>query len=140
MPLESALTEAWLKKGDLARARAHADVLSNVTLASGDPTWHALAWEANARVASADGNLPGALECIAKAVTAVEKADIPLAAWQVHATAAELYGSAGNARFAERAHELSQTTILKLANSLEGPLRQSFLAGVSAGRKATSGL
>jgi hypothetical protein len=140
MPLESALTDAWLRKGDLTKARAHAEVLLNVTHGSGDPTWYALAWEAKAQVASADGNLPSALECIAKAAAAAEKVDIPLAAWRVHATGAELHRSAGNARLAARAQELSHATILKLANSLEGPLRQSFLAGASAGKKATSGL
>lgn len=54
-----------------------------MTLASGDRTWHALAWEANARIVIVEGNLLGAHDCIVKAVAAVENFDAPLAlaAW-----------------------------------------------------------
>lgn len=104
----------------------------NLTHASGDRTWRALAWEAKARIALADGDLPGAQDCIAKAVAMVENFDVPLAAWRVHRTAAALYRSAGNTRPAQRARELSQTIIGELARSLDEPLRHSFLSGASA--------
>ena len=139
MALESSLTETWLRKRDLAKARLHAEVFVNVTLASGDRTWQALAWDANARVAMAEGNLQRAQECIVKAAATVENYDVPIGAWRVHATAAELHWSTGNTMLAQRFQELSQTIVVKLASSLEGPLRQSFLSGSSASKVAVHG-
>jgi hypothetical protein len=107
--LESALTETWLRKGDLPQAHSHAEAFVNVTHASSDRAWHASAWEAKTRVAIAEGNLPRARDCIAKAVATVENFDVPLAAWRVHATAAEVYRSTGNISLAQRAQELSQS-------------------------------
>lgn len=95
MALESVLTETWLKKRDLPNSRLHAEVFVNVTHATGDRTWHALAWEANARVAIAEKQLQDAQDCIAKAVATVEYFGVPLAAWRVHATAAELHSIDG---------------------------------------------
>ena len=46
MLLESALTEVWLAQGDLAQARAQAERFLQVTLATEERTWQALAWEA----------------------------------------------------------------------------------------------
>jgi hypothetical protein len=138
MALQSALTEAWLKKGDLLKARAQADVFMNVTVAAQDPTWHALAWEVNTRVALAERNHKGAQDCNAKALAAIHGLDVPLAAWRVHATAAELYQATGNLRAAQRSQELSKAIIVKLANGLEEPLRQSFLSGTSASLRASS--
>ena len=130
MMLESALTDAWLETGDLPAARSNAQVLINITLASGDRTWHALAWETNTRVAIAEGNLQRARDSMVKADATIETYDVPLAAWRVHATAAELYERTENQDLAEHHRQLSRTTILKLANSLppEDRLRQIFLS------------
>jgi DNA-binding winged helix-turn-helix (wHTH) protein len=129
MVLESALTDAWVRVGDFPKARSHAEAFVNVTHASGDPTWQALAQEAKARIAIAEGDLQGALACIVSALASVENFDIPLAAWRVHDTAAQLYGRMENMDLAERHHELCRATILKLANSLapDDPLRNTFL-------------
>jgi len=60
----------------------------------------------------------------------MEGYDVPLAAWRVHATAAELYQRMGERDAAEKHRELSSATIMKLADSLpvEEPLRQVFLS------------
>jgi hypothetical protein len=126
--LESSLTELWLAQGDLQQARSQADRFFQVALATAERTWHALAWEA--RVAMAQGNLQAAQDWIAKAVATAENFDVPLAAWRVHSTAAALHRSTGNTKLAERVHELSQAIVVKLASSLEEPLRQSFLSGL----------
>ena len=130
MPLQWALTEAWLSKGDLTQARIEAEEFVKVTLTNGERTFRALAFEANARVAIAEGDLPRAQNCIAQAVQAMEGYEIPLAHWKVHATAAELYQRTGERDAAEKHRELSSATITKLANSLpaEEPLRQIFLS------------
>jgi tetratricopeptide (TPR) repeat protein len=128
--LESALTELWLAKGDLAQARTHAESFLKTALATAEHTWQALAWEVNARVALAELDLTRAQDCIAKGLSAMEGFEVPLAAWRVHATAAELYRRMKSRELAERQLALSRETIMKLANSLpaEEPLRHIFLS------------
>jgi hypothetical protein len=130
MPLESALTELWLAKGDLAQARPQAERFLAIALATAEHTWQALAWEANARLAMAEPDLSRARECIARGLSAMEGFEVPLAAWRVHATAAELCRNSGDRDSAERHLALSRDTIMKLANSLPAkePLRQTFLS------------
>jgi Transposase IS66 family len=60
-------------------------------------TWQAWAWEANARVAIAEPDLEKARHCITKALLLMESWEIPLAAWRVHSTAAELSDHMGTA-------------------------------------------
>jgi hypothetical protein len=72
MPLESALTELWLAKGDLAQARPQAERFLAITLATAEHTWQALAWEVNARVAVAELDLTGAQDCVAKELSEME--------------------------------------------------------------------
>ena len=64
MQLQSSLTELWLAKGDLKQARTEAERFLEVTLATAERTWQALAWEANARVAMAQRDLERAHECV----------------------------------------------------------------------------
>src|SRR4029077_19588876 len=100
-----------------------------LTLATADRMFQALAWEANARLAMAETDLARAADCVAKAVDAMDGFEVPLAAWRVHATAAECAARAGNGRAAQHYRELSRATILGLANSLtEEPLRSTFLS------------
>jgi len=130
MPLESALTELWLAKGDLAQARPQAESFLEIALATAERTWQALAWEVNARVAIAKRDLTGARDCIIRGLSAMGGFEVPLAAWRVHATAFELYQNSGDRDLAERHRALSRDTIMKLANSMsaEDPLRTNFLS------------
>jgi hypothetical protein len=136
MLLESGLTEVWLAKGDLVQARPQAERFLEVTLATKERTWQALAWEANARVAMAEGDVPRAQDCIVKALSTMEGFEVPLAAWRVRATAADLAQRAGDEELAAHNRELSRATILKLANSLpaEEPLRNTFLSAPSVSK------
>jgi DNA-binding winged helix-turn-helix (wHTH) protein len=128
--LQWALTTAWLSKGELAPARIEADHFVKVAMAIPERTFRALAFEANARLALAEGELPRAKDCIARAVKEMEGFETPLPAWRVHATAAELYQHIGEPVVAEGHRELSRATIMKLANSLSAdePLRKTFLS------------
>jgi tetratricopeptide (TPR) repeat protein len=130
MQLESALTELWLAKGDLAQARPQAERFLKIALATAEHTWQALGWEVNARVAIAELDLTRAHDCISKGLSAMEGFEVPLAAWRVHATAFELYQNSGDRDLAERHLALSRATIMKLANSMsaEEPLRRTFLS------------
>jgi len=130
LPLQRALTEAWLSKGDLEKARVEAEEFLKVTLATGDRTFRALAFEVNARVVTAEGDLPRARDCITQAVQAMEGYEVPLAHWRAHATAYELYQRMKQRDAAKKHRELSRATIMKLVNSLpvEEPLRRIFLS------------
>jgi len=89
-----------------------------------------LAWEANARVAIAEQKGQHAEDCIAQGLLIIEGYEVPLAAWRVHGTSAELHARAGKSDLAKHHRELSRATIMKLANSLdpEDPLRATFLS------------
>ena len=133
MQLQSSLTELWLAKGNLKQARIEAERFLQVTLATAERTWQALAWETNARIAMAELDLDRARDCIAKALSTMQDFEVPLAAWRVHATAAELYQATESA---DHHRELSRETILKLADSLatEEPLQKTFLFAPSVRR------
>jgi len=128
--LQWALTTAWLSKGELAPARIEAEHFVKVAMAVPERTFRGLAFEANARLAFTEGELPRAKDCIARAVTEMEGFETPLTAWRVHATASELYQHIGEPDVAEGHRELSRATIMKLANSLSAdePMRKTFLS------------
>src|SRR5271157_2053456 len=130
MLLQQALAEVWLSQGELEKARVEGEEFLKITLATQEHTYRALAFDANARVAIAEGELPRAQDCITRAVQAMEGYEVPLAHWRVHATAAELHRRLGNRDSADSHRELSRATILKLANSLPSdvPLRKTFLS------------
>lgn len=125
MPLQSALTELALQRGDLAQARIEARRFAETSLAYGERTWQALAWEAGARVALADSDLPHAQDCIHKAFALMQEFDLPLACWRVHATAMRIFPEA-----AEDHQQIAAAEIQRLAESLaEFPaLRNTFLS------------
>jgi hypothetical protein len=136
MLLESALSELWLAKGDIAQARLQTDRFLKGTLATAERTWQALAWETNARVAISDLNLERAQECVAQALESMAGFDTPLAAWRVHATAADVAQRTGDAERATQHLKNSGTTILRLANSLPANhrLRATFLSATPVSR------
>ncbi len=133
MIVEGALTELWLAKRDLTNARPEAGRFLELTQATAERTWQALAWEINARVAIAERDFHRARNCIDHAASTMEGFEVPLAAWRVHGTAAEVYRRAGGKATAEQRRLLSRATILRLANSLpdDEPLRDTFLSAPS---------
>jgi DNA-binding winged helix-turn-helix (wHTH) protein len=128
--LQWALTTAWLSKGEFATARIEAEHFVKVAMTVPERTFRGLAFEANARLALAEGGLPRAKDCIARAMKEMEGFETPLTAWRVHATAYELYRHMGEPDVAEGHRALSRATIMKLANSLsvDEPLRKTFLS------------
>jgi hypothetical protein len=130
MPLAAGVTELWLAKGDHARAHLEAERFLGLSLATAEPTWQGFAWEVNARVALESGDQARARDCIGKALTTVEEFEAPLAAWRVHATAAEIDEESGTPKSAHSHRDASRAAILQLANSLaeQEPLRKIFLS------------
>ncbi len=136
MQLDAALTQAWLAKGDQACADTAAKQLLERALTTPDRTWQGIAWEANARVALAIGDQQRAMECISNGVSAVQGVDVPLAAWQVHATAADIFELLGHRESAASHRDAGRKTIMLLADSLEGheSLRETFLSAPRVAR------
>jgi DNA-binding winged helix-turn-helix (wHTH) protein len=129
MQLESGLAELWIAKQDLSLARPQAQRFLDATLSTEERTWQALAWETSARVALMESGKKRAAECIAKALSAIQGFEAPLAAWRVHATPAALYDGEKNRELADHHRDLSRATILSLADSLpqDSSLRKTFL-------------
>jgi hypothetical protein len=130
------LTEVWLGKKDLIRARQEVERFLNCATATAERTWQALAWEVNARVAIAEIDLKRAQDCVSRALVTMEGFEIPLADWRVHATAAEVSQRSEDMESIQRQREISRVAILKLANSLapEDPLRKTFLSALSVSK------
>src|ERR1700732_1993163 len=89
------LTNLWLAKGDLSHARLQAESFLNAALTTAERMWQALAWDANARVAMADGNLTKAQTHVVRALAIVDGFEVPMAHWRVHATASQFYFRSG---------------------------------------------
>jgi hypothetical protein len=136
MPLAAGLTELWLAKGDRARAQLEAERFLEISSATEERTFQGLAWEVNARIALANRDPDRAQECIARALSTLQGFEAPLAAWRVHATAADIAEESGDLQSARSHGDLSQATILQLANSLSErePLREIFLSAATVAR------
>jgi DNA-binding winged helix-turn-helix (wHTH) protein len=128
--LESALAQIWLAEGDLNKARTQANQFLELTLATAEHTWQALGWTACAKVAIAERDSERASVCVANAFGSADGFEVPLAEWQMEATAAEHYEGMAKRELAEGHRKRSRASILKLANSLaaDQPLRQTFLS------------
>jgi tetratricopeptide (TPR) repeat protein len=122
--------DARLQGGDLANARREADNLMESVLSTGEPNLHAFAWEARARVAIAESDRARALECIESALTVLDRFDIPVVGWRVHATAWDVYKYAGQYDRAETHRTRAKEVIMRLADSFDPgePLRESLLS------------
>ena len=122
-----------LRAGNLASGRREADDLLSSALSTADPNLHALAWEMNARVSMAEENWRGAEEYIDHALAVLERFDIPVTAWRVHATAWDIFRHGKLHEAAEAQRLRAQKLILTIANSFEPdePLRHTFLAAPS---------
>jgi hypothetical protein len=77
-----------------------------------------------------------AREYVQQALAIVEKFEVLVAAWQVHATAWQLYLHSRDDKPAEANRERAEACILKIANSFarDEPLRASFLSALPIAR------
>jgi tetratricopeptide (TPR) repeat protein len=121
--------EAQLGARDIASARREADGFLESALSVAEPSMRALAWEIKARVADAGKDLDEARRCIENALPILENFEIPVAAWQVHHTARQLYTGAGDRERGDRHRASAIEAVMRLADSFEDgdPLRTSFL-------------
>jgi DNA-binding winged helix-turn-helix (wHTH) protein/tetratricopeptide (TPR) repeat protein len=124
------LSNVWLKSGNLVKARSEAGGFLKSALSTADPYLHALAWELNSRIAMAELDWKQAGDYVHKGLSIVKEFDVPVAAWQIHATARDFYLQAKDEQTAETHRSLAEGHILTIANSFlpDEPLREIFLA------------
>jgi DNA-binding winged helix-turn-helix (wHTH) protein/tetratricopeptide (TPR) repeat protein len=142
LQIDSAFTELALKCGDLAQARLEAQRFLDDSLATAERTWQALAWETQARVSLAGSDPQHARDCIDKALATIDGFVVPVAAWRVYGTAAQLRPEA-----AKQHRHLFAATVRQLAESLEQfqSVQEAFLssemvrANAGVPREARSG-
>jgi tetratricopeptide (TPR) repeat protein len=134
--LQWALTNLWLARGDLVRAREEGTIFMEHTSMTVEETWRGLAWEANARIALASRDFQLATDFSEKGIEAVQRVEAPVAAWQVYATAAAVARAHGDMAREAAHQEKSREIVRKLAASL-GPnedLRRTFLTAPAVRR------
>ena len=123
------MAEARLMGGDIADAHREADEVLASALSAADPNMRALAWEMKSQVARAENDFDGARVFIDHALAILDRFDIPVAAWQVHRTAGDLYEDEGDRKRADGHRALAKELILRIADTFEHdePLRESLL-------------
>jgi tetratricopeptide (TPR) repeat protein len=136
MTAQLELSNVWLLSGNILNARAEADGFLESALSTADPHLQALAWELKTRVAIAENDWKAAREYLQQALAIVDKFGVLVAAWQVHATAWQLYRHDKEDKVAETNRANAEACILKIANSFasDEPLRASFLSAPPVAR------
>jgi hypothetical protein len=130
------LAGLWLSRGELERARREGELMVTGAGATAERTWQALAWEVNARIALAGDDPRKARDLIERGLAVIEGMEAPVAAWQIHATAAEVCQTLGESARAQMHRESSRNIVLKLAASLEpyDASRRTFLNSPTVAR------
>ena len=123
------LGEFWLEQGDVERARAQALQLNVRAAESKEQTYLALAQRQLGDIARLEGRFDDAGAHLAHAAAIVEATEVPLAAWRVHASAAQLYETIGDMREAAASQARSDGVVAFLADKFaeDDPLRASLL-------------
>jgi DNA-binding winged helix-turn-helix (wHTH) protein/tetratricopeptide (TPR) repeat protein len=123
------LGEFWLEQGDVERARAQALQLNVRAAESKEQTYLALAQRQLGDIARLEGRFDDAGAHLAHAAAIVEATEAPLAAWRVHASAAQLYETIGDLREAAASQARCDGVVAFLADKFaeDDPLRASFL-------------
>jgi len=126
---ELGATEAFVHARDVDNASRQADSFLQFALSTAEPNMRAHAWDVKSRAASAAKDFDLARKCIHNALAILDEVEIPLAGWQVHRTAWELYAALGDHEKADRHRAHAQEIVMRVADSFESgePLRESFL-------------
>ena len=130
------MTETRLQAGDIEGARCEADEVLTSSLSTADPGMRALAWQMKSRVAAGENDFDSARACIDQALGILDRSDMPVAAWQVHRTAWDLYRDVGDRQRAEVHRARAKELIMRIADSfdVDEPLRELFLTAAPVRR------
>ena len=124
------LAHAWLEWGDINRAKIETEALFEATDTCGNVVLRALAWDARARVAMAGRDEQFADESLRNAFALLDNGRAPIAAWQIHATAANLARRKKEPVAAEKHRKAAFNIIVCLGDSYQAshPLRETLLS------------
>ncbi len=128
LSLVQGLSELDLARGNPDAAAADGDRLCALATRSAERTYLALGHRTLALVAHAAGNGAGADVEVRRALAALDGAEAPLAAWRVHATAAQI--RAGQPGEAEAHSAVSAAVLRRLASAVDdAPALRTALLG-----------
>ena len=128
--------EYCLLVGDIDQARTRAAQLREYAAPAPDRNHLALAYGLLARIALAAGDLDDARAQLSRALATLDNADMPLAAWRVYQTAAEVFESFGETSKVSEYRRRFEDVIRTLAQNFdpEDRLRASLLAALEMRR------
>jgi DNA-binding winged helix-turn-helix (wHTH) protein/tetratricopeptide (TPR) repeat protein len=113
------LGEAALAQGDAGDATVHANLLLPLTENCRDVAIQALAWDLKARADIAGGDLRAARGSLDRAIAALRAFDVPMVAWQVHATGKTLESRLGHAAAARQHQQRAADILTGMAATLD---------------------
>lgn len=122
------LAHAWLERGNISRAKTETEAFFEATNTCGNVVLRALACDARARGAMAGGDEQFADESLRNAFTLLDNGSAPLAAWRIHATAANLARRKREPAAAEEHRKAAFNIIACLGDSFQAdhPLRETL--------------
>ncbi|MGZ8392849.1 MAG: ATP-binding protein, partial [Gemmatimonadales bacterium] len=131
-----ALAGLWLSRGELEQAQKEAELMAAEAAATAERTWQALAWDVSARIALAGEGPWQARDLIERGLAALEGVEAPVAGWQIHATAADVFEALGETGSAHSHRMSSRDTVLRLAASFDTyeAARHTFLTSPAVAR------
>ena len=118
--------ETWLALGEFGQARHYAEQLQSRAAGAPERTYLALSYCMYAQIALKEALPDEAESQIAEALNIIEQAELPLAAWRVHATAEKFYSLRGETHRADLCQSKKQGAIQQLRRSMpdSDPLRE----------------
>jgi len=136
MTAQLGLSNVWLESGNLVNARCEGDAFLDSALSTADPYLQSLAWELKSRIAIAELDWNRAHDYVQNGLAILKESDVPVAAWQIHARARDLYMHAKDEQAAEIHRSHAEAHILTIANSFlpDEPLREIFLTAAPVRR------
>jgi DNA-binding winged helix-turn-helix (wHTH) protein/tetratricopeptide (TPR) repeat protein len=127
------LGDYWLQIGDIDQARRWAIQLRDYAAPAPDHNHLALACGLLARIAFASGDRDEARAELSRALSIVDNADFPLAAWRVYQGAVEIFANIGEADQAAEYRNRFAAVLRRLAQNFEpdDPLHESLLTALA---------
>lgn len=128
------LCEYWLAIGNMDQARENAAHLYQIARRPPEQTYLAQSHRLLAKIALAEGRSEEAKTQLSRAISIVERSDVPLAGWRVYATAAQFHESAGEIDQAHKFRLRCHNIIQALASTLDrnGELHSSLISAYAA--------
>src|SRR6185436_12823588 len=111
------LSRTWVAKGEWTGAAEESDLALQSAESTADPALRALAWEVKVRISIHEQEWDRGEQCLKNALDALTISAVPYAAWQIHATAAELHRLRGDATLTEHHRGCAAAVVRRLADS-----------------------